>query len=152
MVDVCGGYGGYIADGSRTYALGPISAKMSETFAFTLEVNRWVEDALRPGRIPSEIYAEVMARVAKTPFAPYFMGTGENQVNFVAHGIGLELDEFPVVAPKFDEPLEVNTVFAVEPKIFYPGLGGVGVENTYVVQSSGPPERLTLSPTDIVCV
>jgi Xaa-Pro dipeptidase len=37
---------------------------------------------------------------------------------------------------------------AVEPKVFYPGLGGVGVENTYVVTDAAC-ERLTVSPMEI---
>ena len=76
------------------------------------------------------------------------MGAGENQVRFVAHSVGMELDEIPVIAPKFDTPLEPGVVFAVEPKVFYPGLGGVGVENTYLV-TDGKCERLTLSPMEI---
>jgi Xaa-Pro aminopeptidase len=76
------------------------------------------------------------------------MGAGENQVRFVAHSVGLELDEIPVIAPKFDSPLEPCVVFAVEPKVFYPGLGGVGVENTYVV-TDGNCERLTVCPMEI---
>ena len=76
------------------------------------------------------------------------MGAGENQVRFVAHSVGLELDETPVIAPKFDSPLEPGVVLAVEPKVFYPGLGGVGVENTYLVTDSAC-ERLTLCPMNI---
>src|SRR5215813_2624794 len=76
------------------------------------------------------------------------MGAAENQVRFVAHSVGLELDEIPVIAPKFDAPLEPGVVLAVEPKVFYPGLGGVGVENTYVI-TDGACERLTVSPMEI---
>jgi Xaa-Pro aminopeptidase len=53
-----------------------------------------------------------------------------------------------VIAPKFDAPLEAGVVLAVEPKVFYPGLGGVGVENTYVI-TEGACERLTVSPMEI---
>jgi Xaa-Pro dipeptidase len=150
MVDVCGGYAGYIADGSRTYSLGPLSQQMKDTHQFILDLNNWIEEQMRPGAIPSEIYAAIQSRVANTVFAPHFMGAGENQVKFVAHSVGLELDETPVIAPKFDAPLEAGTVLAVEPKVFYPGLGGVGVENTYVITESGC-ERLTRCPQQINC-
>jgi len=148
MVDVVGGYAGYIADGSRTYSLGPVSQQMQDTHEFILELNAWLEGQLRPGSVPGEVYSQIQARVAKTSFAAHFMGAGENQVRFVAHGVGLELDELPVIAPKFDTPLEPGVVLAVEPKIFYPGLGGVGVENTYVITATGC-ERLLTCPQEI---
>src|SRR5215831_12506718 len=151
MIDICGGYAGYIADGSRTYALGSVSQQMRDTYAYILELNSWIEDQLLPGRIPSEIYQAILDRVAKTSFAAHFMGAGENQVRFVAHSVGLELDEIPVIAPKFDTPLEAGVVLAVEPKVFYPGLGGVGVENTYLLTEKGC-ERLTVCPMDIYTV
>jgi Xaa-Pro aminopeptidase len=151
MVDICGGYAGYIADGSRTYSIGPVSQQMKDTHQFILELNGWIEQQLRPGNIPSEIYAGIMGRVATTAFGRHFMGAGENQVRFVAHSVGLELDEIPVIAPKFDTPLEAGVVLAVEPKVFYPGLGGVGTENTYVINDNGC-ERLTLCPQELCMV
>jgi Xaa-Pro aminopeptidase len=148
MIDICGGYAGYIADGSRTYSVGSVSQDMRDTYQYILELNSWIEDQLRPGNVPSRIYQNILDRVAKTPFSKHFMGAGENQVRFVAHSVGLELDETPVIAPKFDAPLEAGNVLAVEPKVFYPGLGGVGVENTYLV-TDGSCERLTHCPMDI---
>jgi Xaa-Pro aminopeptidase len=148
MIDICGGYAGYIADGSRTYSLGPVSQQMRDTYERIIDLNNWIEDQLRPGRIPSQIYRNIIDQIAKTSFAAHFMGAGENQVKFVAHSVGLELDETPVIAPKFDEPLEAGVVLAVEPKVFYPGLGGVGVENTYLVTESRC-ERLTKCPMEI---
>ena len=76
------------------------------------------------------------------------MGIGDNQVKFVAHSVGLELDEIPVIAPKYDVPFEAGTIMAVEPKIFFPGVGGVGVENTYLITETGV-ERLTKCPQEI---
>jgi Xaa-Pro aminopeptidase len=151
MIDICGGYAGYIADGSRTYSLGPVSQQMQDTYKYIIELNTWIEDQLRPGNIPSTIYQNILSRVAGTSFAPHFMGAGENQVRFVAHSVGLELDEIPVIAPKFDTPLEAGVVLAVEPKVFYPGLGGVGVENTYLINEKRC-ERLTQCPQEIFTV
>lgn len=148
MIDICGGYGGYIADGSRTYSVGSVSQDMRDTYQYILELNSWIEDQLRPGNVPSRIYQNILDRVAQTPFSKHFMGAGENQVRFVAHSVGLELDETPVIAPKFEAPLEAGNVLAVEPKVFYPGLGGVGVENTYLVTDNAC-ERLTVCPMQI---
>lgn len=151
MVDVVGGYGGYLADGSRAYSLGAPSRNVKETHSFILDLNAWLELELKPGAIPSEIYVKTQERVSSAGFGEHFMGAKENKVGFVAHGVGLELDEFPVIAKGFDDPLEPGVVLAVEPKVFYPGLGGAGVENTYLITENGC-ERLTKSSQEWIVV
>ena len=95
-----------------------------------------VASLLKPGAIPSEIYATVMAGL--TPeFKDGFMGYGKNTVKFLGHGIGLHIDESPVIAAGFDEPLAEGMVFAVEPKKGVAGVGLVGIENTFVVTPQG---------------
>ena len=131
------------------YSLGPLPRELQDAHAYILELNAWIEEQLRPGAIPGEIYTRILERVGRSPYGSQFMGAGENQVKFVAHSVGLELDELPVIAPKYDTPFEANTVMAVEPKIFFPGVGGVGTENTYVIRE-GQPERLTACPQEII--
>jgi Xaa-Pro aminopeptidase len=49
----------------------------------------------------------------------------------------LQIDELPVIAKGFDEPLVEGMVIALEPKRGVPGVGMVGIENTYVVTPGG---------------
>ena len=70
-------------------------------------------------------------------FLENFMGMGGRQVKFLGHGIGLTIDEMPVIAQGFDEPLQENMVFAIEPKKGIKGVGMVGIENTFVVTATG---------------
>src|SRR5437867_11347871 len=86
MIDVVGGYAGYIADGSRVYALGPLSQQMRDTHQSILELNGWIEEQLKPGNIPSEIYSGILDRISSISFAPHFMGAGDKQGRFFAHG------------------------------------------------------------------
>jgi len=65
------------------------------------------------------------------------MGYGRDRVRFLGHGVGLEVDEWPVLAKGFTEPLEPGMVLAVEPKFTFPGVGVVGIENTCVVTDAG---------------
>jgi Xaa-Pro aminopeptidase len=65
------------------------------------------------------------------------MGFGANRVKFVGHGIGLEIDEWPVLAKGFKEKLLPGMVIAIEPKFVFPGLGVVGIEDSYVITESG---------------
>ncbi len=70
-------------------------------------------------------------------FLTNFMGFGNHRVKFLGHGIGLWIDETPVIAEGFDEPLEEGMVLAIEPKKGIPEVGLVGIENTFVVTSHG---------------
>ena len=83
------------------------------------------------------LYNETLAWAEEQGLPEGFMGYGENRVRFFGHGLGLELDEFPVIVERIDLDLKPNIVIAIEPKAFLPGIGAVGVENTYVITESG---------------
>jgi len=70
-------------------------------------------------------------------FLENFMGFGTRRVKFLGHGIGLQIDEIPVIARGFDEPLQEHMVLALEPKKGIAGVGMVGIENTFVVTPAG---------------
>jgi Xaa-Pro aminopeptidase len=70
-------------------------------------------------------------------FLKNFMGFGNRRANFLGHGVGLQIDEPPVIAEGFDEPLAGGMVLALEPKKGVPGVGMVGSENTYLVTPDG---------------
>ena len=66
-----------------------------------------------------------------------FMGAEPNQVAFIGHGVGLEVDELPLLARGGDRPLVAGNVIALEPKILLPGRGAVGIEDSCVVTDTG---------------
>ena len=55
----------------------------------------------------------------------------------------------PSFAPRVAQTLEPGMVFALEPKIVLPGIGPLGVENSWAVTATGL-EKLTLCGEDIV--
>jgi Xaa-Pro aminopeptidase len=71
------------------------------------------------------------------PFKKNFMGSNGRQVPFLGHSIGLQVDEQPVISKGFNQPIEENMVFAIEPKKAISGVGTVGVEDTYIVTKNG---------------
>lgn len=151
-VDMAFNFEGYVTDKTQTYwAGGPES--MPDTarraYALCVEIQEAAASAMRPGVLPSRIWGDALARVADSPFAAGFMGLGGNQVPFLGHGIGLAIDEYPVVAKGFDEALEAGMVLALEPKIGIPGFGMVGMENTFVVEEGGS-HSLTGDETDVI--
>ena len=76
------------------------------------------------------------------------MGT-ELQAQFVGHGLGLQINELPVLTGRSKDILEEGMILAFEPKFVLPGVGAVGIENTYLVTSSGV-ECLTPAPEEII--
>jgi Xaa-Pro dipeptidase len=149
MVDVCGGYGGYIADKTRTFGVGDLDKDMRWAHEFLLRMNDEIEAMLKPGTSCASIYRYTLEHVGDSPYAATFMGVGDSKVRFVGHGVGLELDELPVLASGSDLPLEPGMTIAIEPKIFFPDHGGVGLENTYLITETGF-ENLTTYREEII--
>lgn len=70
---------------------------------------------------------------------------------FVGHGLGIEINEAPVIAPRSRDVLATGMCIALEPKFVIPGVGAVGIENTYVVGAAGQPmECITCAPEEII--
>ena len=73
----------------------------------------------------------------------------KQQAKFVGHGIGLQINELPVLTPRSKEVLQPDMVFALEPKFVIPDTGAVGIENSYLVTGNGV-EKLTVFPEEII--
>jgi len=83
----------------------------------------------------ARLYKMAVDVAKKYGLSEHFMGYPE-PVAFTGHGLGIELDELPVLARGYDRPLEEKMVFALEPKFVFPE-GAVGIENTYRVTPKG---------------
>jgi Xaa-Pro dipeptidase len=154
MVDTGFSYQGYQTDKSNVFWAGgrdAIPARVRKAHEFCVEMQGWVASALKPGAIPSEIWKHCAGWAEREGFGEGFMGLAANKVAFVGHGIGLAIDEFPVLAEGFDLPLEAGMVLAVEPKMGIEGTGMVGIEDTFEVTAEGG-VSLTGSEYDIICV
>lgn len=137
MADIVAGYGGYNVDCTRTFALKELDDKWLNIHCDTLKINDEIVKRIKPGTIPSEVYSDIIRIASDMGYADSFMSSGGNQVKFVAHGIGLEVDEVPVIAKPFKLPFQAGNTIAVEPKIIKKGKGGVGIENTYHITEKG---------------
>lgn len=151
LVDFMGAYMGYLCDETRIYFPGEPSKEVVNMHHNCLEIQSFVSERLKPGTIPSQLYEETRKFAEKMGLTENLMGFGKNQVPFFGHGLGLEVDELPVIAPRFDRPLVESVTIAVEPKYYVAGLGAVGVENTFVVTVKGG-VRLVDYPDDLVLV
>ena len=137
VIDIGCGVEGYYTDKTLSYMFGKhIPDEAIRAHERCVAIQDEIASLLKPGAVPSEIYTTVMSGL-EPAFRENFMGFKENTVKFLGHGIGLQIDESPVIAQGFDEPLEEGMVFAVEPKKGIPGVGLVGIENTFVVTPQG---------------
>jgi Xaa-Pro aminopeptidase len=137
VIDIGCGVEGYQTDKTLSYMFGKaIPDEAIQTHERCVEIQDEIASLLKPGAIPSGIYSTIMAGL-EPAFRENFMGYGQNAVKFLGHGIGLEIDESPVISKGFDEPLEESMVFAVEPKKGIKDVGLVGIENTFAVTPRG---------------
>lgn len=133
-VDMLFNFEGYCTDKTQTYFYGskqdlPDTAK--KAFECCSAIQDLVLQQLKAGAIPQEIWFNTIKIVEKFNFTENFMGYKQNSVPFLGHGIGLTVDQFPVLARGFQDPLENSMFIACEPKIGIPGFGMIGIENTF---------------------
>ncbi|HEY5674195.1 MAG TPA: Xaa-Pro peptidase family protein [Malonomonas sp.] len=142
LLDYVGVFDGYCIDMTRMFVCGQLDEKLQNAFEVACQIQAAVVAQLKPGVICSELF-ELAARMAdEAGLAEYFMGAPGENAKFVGHGVGLELDEMPVLAQGFNQPLVAGQAIAIEPKFVFPGLGSIGIENTFAVTAGGG-EKLT---------
>lgn len=150
-VDLIGYSAGYLADQTRTFALGTLAEPLRRAYEAMCQIQDLLLRTARPGVSWGQLYHECCRLAAELGYERHFMGADAAQVSFVGHGIGLEIDEYPFIAHGlYDKVLEENMTFAFEPKAVFPGLGAVGIENTFVVTSDGL-DSLTISD-EALCI
>jgi Xaa-Pro dipeptidase len=150
-VDLAACVNGYIVDMTRMYALESLPDSAWEAWETVEELYRLFVAAARPGAKPGEIFHLLSDVVRDRGLADCFMGPGTDRVSFLAHGVGLELDEFPFITARFPYPLEADMVLAFEPKFFLPEIGMIGQEDTGRITPAGV-EWLTHSPRGITII
>ncbi|MBC7226666.1 MAG: aminopeptidase P family protein [Thermoflexales bacterium] len=145
VLDIGATYDGYTADESRTYVVGRATAAQEALFEAALAVEEAVFSALRPGVPAAEVYAAAEA-VAARGVPPHFPPGRLSLPGFVGHGLGLEIDEPPVLWPREETPIAAGMVLAVEVELNAPADGLMAkVEDTLVVETEGP-RLLTHAP------
>jgi Xaa-Pro dipeptidase len=152
VLDLMGCHNGYLSDCTRVVAVGGVEAVDEDLLAaqaWCVDVLEQVAAAARPGVAPGALYQLALDLAADAGHADRFMGVAPDQARFVGHGIGLEVDEYPFIARGFDEPLEPGMVFALEPKLVFPGRAAVGIEDAFIVTQDGV-EPLPAMPRQVL--
>lgn len=151
LLDYTGVFGGYITDMTRMFVIGDLDDDLKYAFDVAIEIQGFLQNELRPGAICEELFRKASDIAEARGLGDKFMGMPGEQARFVGHGVGLELDEFPVLAQGFKVPLEEGHVIAIEPKFLFPGRGAIGIENTFLVTVGGG-VKLTDIPDEITYI
>lgn len=148
MVDLNGNFTGYMTDMTRVFAVGSLPQEAVDAHQCSIDICRAFEREARPGVDARTLYEMCADMARERGLERYFMGHRQH-AGFVGHGVGIEVNEWPVIAPRSRQILERNNTIALEPKFVIPEVGAVGIENTYVIEDTGA-RSLTNAPEEIV--
>lgn len=142
--------GGYVVDQARTFYVGEPPAEFVKIHKVALAIQEAVVSEARVGSRCESLYDIAVRMAEEAELEEGFMGY-PHPVSFVGHGVGLELDELPVLGRGSPHELQEGMVIAVEPKFIIPEKGLAGIENSFVVTRGGL-QRLTLFDDEIQVV
>ncbi len=129
---------GYTADMTRTVALGEPSAEMRKVYAVVQKAQQMSQDAVKAGANCAAVDAIARDYIYAQGFEGRF-GHG------LGHSLGIDVHEEPRLSVLSKDVLEAGQLITVEPGIYLPGVGGVRIENTVVVEPGGC--RSLITPT-----
>mgnify|MGYP000507779237 FL=1 len=148
MADMSGNYTAYQTDMTRVFSIGKLPDRAYRVHRVALEIQARMERTAKPGVPCAELYRDALAMAGQEGLKDCFMGT-HLQAKFVGHGVGLEINELPVLTTRSKDILQPGMTFAFEPKFVLAGIGAVGIENTFLVTDSGV-EKMTLLDENII--
>ncbi|MFK4594604.1 aminopeptidase P family protein [Streptomyces pristinaespiralis] len=150
FLSVCLGanYRGYRCEIGRTFVIGTTPADWQiELYELVFAAQRAGREALLPGTAYRDVdhAARQILDVA---------GHGEELPPRTGHGVGLEIDEDPQLAPAAMGKLDACVPVTVEPGVHLPGRGGVRIDDTLVVrqEADGGPELLTITTKELLAL
>lgn len=150
IIDMVGAFDGYLVDQTRILCIGDLPDQLKKAYDDMIKIELRLKEIARPGVSWGALYEDCHRLACELGYQDHFMGSKGAQVSFIGHGIGVEVDEYPFIARGMkDQLLKEYMTFAFEPKAVFPGLGAVGVENTFWVTEGGL-KHLTFSSEELV--
>ena len=150
VVDIPTYYQGYHCDQSRTYVVGKAPEACRSIYQGVKEIADRMIKVLKPGIRCDHAYETALGFAAELNLEPFFMRLGRDRkkVPFIGHGVGLELNEPPMLGQNSDETIEEGMIFALEMEMTHGPGEVVKLEDTLLMTSEGA-ELLTLTPRDL---
>ena len=130
VIDMGAKVGGYCSDITRTVVVGEPDEMFHKIYNIVLDAQL---TAIRDVKIGMN--GEEADKLARDVIAD--AGYGDSFGHSLGHGVGLAVHEIPRVSPRSTDPLDVNSVFTVEPGIYLTGWGGVRIEDIVILGDGG---------------
>jgi Xaa-Pro aminopeptidase len=150
FLSVCLGatYRGYRCEIGRTFVIGTSPADWQiELYDLVFAAQRAGRESLAPG-----VECREVDRAARQVLDA--AGYGDALAQLTGHGVGLEIEEDPQLAPAAMGKLDACVPVTVEPGVHLPGRGGVRIDDTLVVrpEADGGPELLTITTKELLAL
>ncbi len=125
----------YYGDLTRTVVRGRASEALRKQYATVQSGKRWVMKQMRAGANGTDLQRELIERFKDAGYpTEQRQGRWVGMFHGVGHGLGLDLHESPRFSTgKLFEGLSIT----VEPGLYYPGVGGVRIEDVVIVGKTG---------------
>ena len=129
---------GYFGDITRTVVRGRANEAVKKLYDTVFHGQKIALQKVRAGTSTAEIHQCVQQFFTQRGYQTgrrngrmegFFHGTG--------HGLGLEIHEAPRIGATSTGALRAGQVVTVEPGLYYPGIGGVRLEDVALVTASG---------------
>ena len=141
LIDWGASYKGYASDITRTFAVGDVDPIFHEIAKVVGDANMQGRTASKPGVAAGSIDDATRAVITNAGFGKYF-------THRTGHGLGMDAHESPYIFSENQQILESGMVFTIEPGIYFPGKGGVRIEDDVVITDTGS-RSLTDLPRDL---
>jgi Xaa-Pro aminopeptidase len=142
LIDMGASLDGYASDMTRVVHLGPAPDKARRLYDAVLEAQLAAIAAVRPGAACASVDAAARKVLKKKGLDKFF-------THSTGHGLGLEIHEGPRIGRKVEDRLEPGMAVTIEPGVYLERYGGVRIEDTVLVTSSGV-EILTPTPKELL--
>jgi len=135
---------GYYADMTRTFVRGEPAEEIRDMYSALCESKQLAISGVKNGVSGADLHQAVVDFFRERGFRSDTQGFVHN----LGHGVGLQVHELPTVGPS-GTPLEAGNVITIEPGLYYPGTGGVRLEDIGAVTKKGF-DNFTSFPEDLV--
>lgn len=124
----------YWGDLTRTFVKGTPSPELLGIYRSVKKAQSLALSLLKPGVSCLDIHRAVVQSFESDHFKT---STTEGFIHGTGHGVGLDIHELPIINKIATDHLVVGNVITIEPGLYYPKIGGVRLEDTVVITSTG---------------